>query len=118
MHVPDARFGAAQRGDQGRVVEPGTPQLVEADHDIHRRAAGRLVQVGQIGVELLCGASQLPDPAFEEIPGERRFGHHQEVGRLRVRAQGAEQLADPGQILGKRALPGLELGNGEAEHWE
>ena len=91
--------------------------FVEAEADVEWWRATFCVHRRKISEELRGTFRQLPHAAFQEIPGERRLGGDDQVGRLIPGPQLAKNLAQPSQVLAVGALGGAELGNGEAEHW-
>ena len=56
-------------------------QLVEADADFERRRTARAWRSRKLRKDSLGGQRVLAYAAFEEIPGQHRFGKDQHVGR-------------------------------------
>jgi hypothetical protein len=56
--------------------------LVEAEGDVQGADAGFLMLPAQVIEQLIGGDSEVPDPTFEEVPGERRFGSYHQLGRV------------------------------------
>src|SRR3954452_22844187 len=116
MNVPDTRVGSSEGGIEPGVVEPVCMDFVEAQGDVHGGGTGFGMLPAQIVEQLVGGNGQIPDPALQEVAGERGFRCNDQVRRLGPMAHFPKQRAYPAEILLVRTLVGRYLGYGRWKH--
>jgi hypothetical protein len=116
VDMADAGVGPTERSIQPGVVQPVSVHLVEAERQVERRGPGFLVLPAEIVKQLVGGDGKVPDPALEEIAGERGLRSDHKLGRLGPVSHLPKEGPQPAQILLISPFVGAHLGNGEAEH--
>jgi hypothetical protein len=111
VHVHDARAARlAAAHVQRAVVERPRDVLVEAGHDVARpRRARRAPLLVHALRHRRRVERELVDGAFEEVPGERRFGEHDQLRYVRRARELREHVAHRRQVRHEVALARLEL---------
>jgi hypothetical protein len=116
MDVANTGVGPAECGVEAGVVEPVSVHLVKTERYVEGGGPRFLMLMAQIIKQLVGRKGEVPYSALEEIAGERRFGGHHQLRRVRPAADLPEECPHPAEILLVRPFLRAHLGYGKAEH--